>query len=354
MRKTLLLVVLLLAISVAMPIRPARAQSGGLSGLLGQVADTPAARTVIWYGSLGDLASVLKINVGTLNDVNALDTTVQRTYLLETGAQIYFSGYSGLADAAGWQQKYGINSFAISRELTVGTGKDRYGILQGAFDANAINGALGALGYQSSSAAGATIFVSPDANAPLPAVAVKSDGLLVAQADQIATLLAPATVIGGDAAYAAVASVLESGSTTPGSLISAVIYDGGYLTNTVFADLAGRISAVRSQIGLDTALPPFTTAGIGYRFDGNQRYWVIALAYSDGGAAGQAAGVLQQRLGLYTSLQAPGAPLFQGWATQVTTQQASGVSVVVAVMNAQADIPWAQTMADRDVAFLAN
>lgn len=354
MRKTLLLVLLLLAISVAMPIQPAWAQAG-LTGLLGQVADTPAARTVIWYGSLGDLAAVLKINVGTLNDVNALDTTVQRTYLLETGAQIYFSAYSGLADAAGWQQKYGINSFAVSRELTVGTGKDRYGILQGSFDANAINGALGALGYQSSSAGGATVFISPDANAPMPAVAVKSDGLLVAQGDQIAALLTPATVISTDAAYAAVASVLDSGSTTSGSLISAVIYDSGYLTNTVFADLAGKISAVRAQIGLDSLpLPPFSTAGIGYRFDGNQRYWVIALAYSDGGAASQAAGVLQQRLGVYTSLQAPGAPLFQGWATQVTTQQAGGVFVVVAVMNAQADIPWAQTMADRDIAFLAN
>jgi hypothetical protein len=238
MRKSLLVAVLLLTISLAVPIRPAWAQSG-LSGLLSQVADTPAARTVIWYGALGDLAATLNVSVGNLNDLNALDTTIRRTYLLETGTQIYFSGYSGLADAAGWEQRYGINSFAISRELTIGTGKDRYGILQGTFDANAINGALGALGYQAAAEAGATIYRSTDANAPLPAVAVKSDGLLIAQGDQIAGLLAPATVISADASYAALASVLESGSTTPGSLISAVIYVSLRWQTTLLGDRAG-------------------------------------------------------------------------------------------------------------------
>ena len=344
LRQSLVVLLLLTAIIGAGSATPVRAQSPGLDGLLSVALDTSDSRKIVWYGSLGALKNVVGINLNSLNDLNALDDKQRRVYLLETNGQLYFSQYNGLDNAGDWLQRYGINSFAIDRELTAGTGKQRYAILQGSFDAGSLGNALTAQGYQANGA----VYTTSDAKATLPALAINGGTLTVAQADTIAAVAQPAQVLGNDPSYQAIAAVLD-GNTTPGQLISAVIYDGSYLNDAILGQQKGaQFNNIRAQIGVDELpMPRYTLAAVGYRFDGTQHYWVIALAYADGGSAQQASGVIAQRLERYISMDS-GAPLFAGW----TVNASVNGNVMVATMNAQADVQWVQTMRNGDLGFL--
>jgi hypothetical protein len=341
-------VVLMLMVGVR-GASPAAAQAQSLGGLLSVALDTEDARKIVWYGSLGTLKNVVGVSLNSLDDLNNLDDRQRRLYLLETNGQLYFSAYNGLDNAGDWLQRYGINSFAIERELTAGTGRTRYGILQGGFDSGSLGNTLTAAGYQ----ANGTIFIASDAKAALPAVAVAGNTVIVAQADAIDAVAQPGQVLGNDAAYQAISAVLEDSSTTPGQLISAVIFNGNYLNSTIIGQQKGaQFNNVRGQIGVDELpMSLYSLAAVGYRFDGSQHYWVIALAYADAGAAQQANGMIAQRLGRYVSMDS-GAPLFAGWSVNSSVANISGMNVVVATMNAQADVAWVETMRNGDLGFL--
>lgn len=356
MRKALLLV-MLLVLCLGGLVTPTQAwqASGGFLALLNRAPDAPASRTQVWYGALGDLEAVMGVTVNSFEDVNAIPSRQRRIYLLETGSQAYYSAYTGFDQSAEWQQQTGINSFAIDRELTAGTGSVRFGLLQGRFDQGAITAALTASGYQSGSASGVPTLTSPEPRrATLPALALVDDLLIVAPANQLGDVIAPGQTLGADPIYAATAAALDRA--TSGVLVSAVLFDPSYLNQTVFGgELSAALNAVRGQIGVDDlALPPYALAGVGYRFDGSQRYWVVALAYAEAGAAQAATAVIGERLTRYTSLFSPGPPLFEGWTPAVGVDDGLGVPVVVAVMPATANVAWAQTMRSVDVGFLAT
>jgi hypothetical protein len=323
--------------------------SAAFKSLLDRAPDS-GTRTLVWYGALGDLEATLGVSVNSFEDFNALNARQRRAYLLETNSQAYFSPFSGLDQADVWLQQYGINSYAIDRELTVGTGRTRYGILQGTFDATVVSNALAAAGYQNSG----NFFASPDPNGDLPAIAIIGDGLIVAPANAIGNVIAPGQTLGADADYAAAAAALGSGN--GGALISAVLFDGRYLNNTVFGqDRRAQLDNIRGKIGLNEfPLPEYRLAGIGYRFDGSQRTWVVAIPYDDPGTAQAASDILAQRLRRYTSLDNPGAALFDGWEVSATVDAATGRPVAVAIMRGKADVAWVEIMRNRDVGFLAT
>lgn len=339
------MVLLLVSLSISVGLTtPAHAQASSLGGLLSLAAKTDDSRKIVWYGSLGALKSVVEINLGSIDDLNSLDDRQRRLYLLETNGQLYFSQYNGLDNAGDWLQRYGINSFAIDSELTAGTGKQRFGILQGNLDTGAIGNALAAQGYQ----ANGSIYTASDAKAALPAVAMVGNALIVGQPDTVNAVAQPTQVLGSDPNYQAISAVLDGG-TTPGQLISAVIFDGSYLNGTILAQQKGaQFNAIRASSGIDELpLPSYILAAVGYRFDGNQHYWVVALSYGDSGTAQAASGILAQRLARYVSMDS-GAPLFAGWSVTPSSQG----NVAVVTMNAQADVAWVQSMRNGDLGFL--
>src|SRR6185369_6643923 len=115
-----LLVVITILMSVLGLISPVLAQGQNrLEQLLGQVTDNEVSRTVIWYGALADLRSILGIQIKSLDDFNKLSRQQQAAYLLDFGNQVYYSPFSGMENVAQWKKTFGIDPFAIDLELTV-------------------------------------------------------------------------------------------------------------------------------------------------------------------------------------------------------------------------------------------
>src|ERR1041385_2165190 len=136
----------LLAIMVlgALPARTVNAvqnAQGSLGGLLAQVPDSTSSRTGMWYGSLGDFERLLGVTINGPSDFTKMSRQQQTAYLLDvnpTGKQIYYSSFSGLDKYANWQKTFGISSYAIDRELTVGVSPNWYAILVGQFQSSAV------------------------------------------------------------------------------------------------------------------------------------------------------------------------------------------------------------------------
>lgn len=379
----LLIAVLVLLISPVSVNSPVQAAGGPLTALLAQVPDNDVSRTVIWYGSLGDLERLLGITLKTYDDLGKLNDAQQLAYLGDIGNQVYYSAFLGLDHPVEWQQSYGINTFSVDRELTVGAAEKHYDILQGSFDSGAIKGALQKLGYKSVTVAGVPVFSIGDdyaADPAHPAQAnfnrlVVNDKMLVAAP---ATPLIQAAVSGdkkisADGAYSSLAAILENPDTISGTqLISAVLFSGPFLSDTVItADPlkaavgdtlpADQLEALRNQLGLanEKFLPRYDVSGIGYRRNETERYWVVAVGYADANAAASANGILADRLGRYGSFAQGGRKLFEGWkiASKVQPGADGKHQFVVVSMHlpaGQTDVSWVKLIAARDLGFLAT
>lgn len=343
---------------LAGPALPVAAQAGALAQLLALVPDTPASRTELWYGSLADLNESLGVQVNSREDVDKLSQQQQFDYLYEIGQQVYYSPFSGLARAPEWQATFGINSFAVARELTVGKEPEQFAILQGNFDVNAVANALSELGYQPAQVGGATIFALGGDNAMAGGAVGQMAGArynrLFVTPNQI--VAAPSTaliqsVLGGgqnlraDPSYAALAAALEGANVVPNTrLLSAALFDGTFLSRALGAT------------GQNPPLPPYQAAGIGYRRGADERAVVFALVYADPNAAAQAGEILLARLNSYVSSLQPGKPVFSGWQFDVQVREAGGVQVAVVAgrISGQTDVAWVKMVQERDIAFLAT
>jgi hypothetical protein len=344
------------SVSFSAPVR-VRAQGGGaLSQLLGSVPDSPVSRTVMWYGSLGDLENVLKIKLNSLQDFQGLGKPQQTAYLLDVGTQVYYSPFSGTEHANEWKSTFGIDTFAIDRELTVGTSPNWYGVLQGRFDAGAITQALQGLGYQPNGnvlSLGADN--ASDPNNPANQIAAASYNRLVvtdalikaAPSNAMIQAATTGNLILSDPAYNALAGTLENGGTIPNTtLLSAVLYNGSYLSDKVIgADPSG-----------EKPLPRYQTAGIGYRRDATNRYWLVALVYANAGEANAAQAILADRLPRYASLTQGGRKLFDGWKISAKVVPAGSAQVVVVSMQmpSQTDVSLTELVSTKDLGFLAT
>ncbi len=332
---------------------PAHAQSGALSRLLRQTPNTAAARTMIWFGSLGALESTLSAAVSSREDVDRLPMTQRATYLSEIGRLVYYSDYSGLARAPEWLATFGINSFAIEQELTVGRAPDQVAILEGSFDVASITAALQQLGYQAQDVNGNTIFaIGNDNSSPGGSVGnlaadklnriALSDNRIIAAASTaaLAPALSPTPNLADDPIYGALSAALDA----RGSLISAVLFDGAYAA----ANLIGNTPSAPS------GLAAYQAGGIGYYRSGTTRALTIALVYADANTAAQAGSVLIARLGSYISPEQPERPLFEGWQFSTDVQQVNGIPVLMvsANMPAESDVAWVTLVQERDLGFL--
>jgi hypothetical protein len=357
-------VLLLMVISVLITTVPARAYQAAtapLERLLSQVPDNNVSRTMMWYGSLGELERTLGIEVNSLADLQKLSQAQQIAYLLDVGKQVYYSPFSGAAQP-NWKAVFGIEPFAVERELTVGARPEWYAILQGQFASAAITKALQVLSYKPSQLGNATLFSLGGDNAPSPNTTVRrlvaenfnrllvTDQQVIAAPStaMIAAATATGTMIGSNAAYLALVRALEGQSILPNTrLLSAVLFDGQYLNGTV---LAGNRSG-------GEPVPCYQTAGLGYRRDAQNRYWIVALVYADANTANQASVNLGAQLGSFASTQQPGRMLFQGWQVDVKTAPAAGnqTHVVVATMQLpqQTDVELIDLVARKDIGFLA-
>lgn len=365
MFKRILLLLGVVAALLASVSAPAQAQGGSLSELLAQTPDNGTSRSVIWYGAPGDLEQVLGISVNSQSDVNALRKSVQLTYLYEIGNLVYYSSFIGLEYAADWQQTFAINGYTVNRELTVGgsQNQDQFAILQGSFDVNAISGALQGLGYQQAQAGNQTIWaIGADYGANSLAGArynrlFVSDSLIIAapSTNTIAQvpLLGGGTSLANDAAYSSMAAALESGGgLVQGTrLLSAVLYDGGFLTNLANRSLNG---ASPAQFGLNDPLPAYQNAAIGYHRSKTDRALLIVLVYGDENTANVAGNALVSRMQNYISTQS-GQPLFVGWQFSGGTAAIPGgaLAVVAATIPSDSDVAWVRMVQDQDIAFLA-
>src|SRR5579859_182983 len=124
-------------------ITPSVAQSPGpLSQLLARVPDSTLSRTVIRYGSLADLQSVLlSAQLTGPSDVTKLSRQKQLAYLLDvnpSAKQVYYSPFNGLDKYAAWKKIFGIDSYSVERELAVGAMPDWYSLMFGKFNSSAI------------------------------------------------------------------------------------------------------------------------------------------------------------------------------------------------------------------------
>ncbi len=385
-RRLIITAVLLLTIVGLAPYSTARAlqgASGPLETLLGQVPDNEISHTQIWYGSLGDLQQVLGVHIADLNAFRTLSQQQQQAYLLDIGKQVYYSPCLGLDRAGEWEQTFGLNPFAVEREVTVGAAPKWYCILSGSALPD-ITSKLTALGYTTSQVGSSTVYSLGADNAanpgsPVGKLALANYNRLVVSASQI--IAGPSTAmiqaatggnpIGQSPAYTALVQALEGASTVPDTqLLSAALFDGAYLADKVItadplaASLgdsanADQLQQLRSQLGLqnEKLLPRYETAGFGYRRSATARTWVIALVYKDANAANTANGILTDRLPRYQSFRQEGRKLFDGWKINGTvTPSANQLQVVLVTLElpAQTDVAWTDLFMNRDIGFLAT
>jgi hypothetical protein len=348
----MLLIVLSGLLTWGSPAQAFQAAPGPLGRLLEQVGDNQVSRTVMWYGSQADLKRVLGIQVSSLAAIQKLPKNQQAIYLMDVGKQVYYSPFSGTEQSANWKKVFGVDPFAIDRELTVGQQPNWYGILQGQFAADAIVPTLENLGYKAAQVGQATVYSLGGDNDSASQLAGSVYNRLIVKDGQI--VAAPSTAliraatnngqsIGNDPNYAAVASALESPTTVQGTqLLSAALFGRAFV----------------SKLNAANPLPPYAAAGIGYRRNQKDRFLVIALAYGDEGAADQARAILADNLGSYDSLEQQGRKLFGGWKINVTASPAADnrAPVVTATLQlpAETDIAWIELVQSRDIGFLAT
>ncbi|MCC7209492.1 MAG: hypothetical protein IT323_19440 [Anaerolineae bacterium] len=345
-------------------VQDAAAQGGPLSAMLARVPDDEAAHTVLWYGSLSDLERVLGVQIDSLDAIDQLPPDVRVNLLWEFGSQVYYSPFSGLDNPSAWASTFGLNSFNVDRELTVGADlPDQYGILEGQFDAGALAGVLATLGYQPTQVGGQTVYAlgadnASDAGNAAQYVAgprynrllVTPDTIIAAPSTaRIQPALEPGPRIADDPAYAALALALENADTGPDSLLLSAALFGG-------ETLADNARAAADEAMLSAPLPAYTAAGFGYRRGETDRSMVLALAYADQAAAEQAVSSLAARLPNYTSAVDPGRRLFDGWEAQGNVVAGPGgvfVATIIARLPDQTDVSWIGLVRDRDLGFLA-
>jgi hypothetical protein len=376
LRRLVVIAISCMALGTAYAIQnPVLALQGGGSALkqmLDQVPDSALSRTAIWYGAPGDLTHLMGIQVTSREDIDKLPAQQRVGYLFEIGLQVYYSPFSGFENSPDWNQTFGINSFAIDRELTAGAEPpNQFGILEGKFQSASIVQHLQPLGYQPTQIGSATVYSlgadnTADPNNPAQRVATSLYNRLVVSDAQI--IAAPSTAIiqavvsggkriGSDPVYAALANALEGPNTVPGTqLLSGVLFDGAYLAQKVISpDWVAQSGLSKEQLGLQNPLPSYKAAGIGYRRNAQARALVIALVYADAGSANQASTTLVDRLGRYMSLAAPDHPLFAGWKfnASVVPDGAFQVLVVTSQMPYPTDVSWVKLASSRDMLFLA-
>ncbi len=357
MSKRIMGAILLIALSGLLtwgtPVQAFQAAPGPLAQILKQVGDNEVSRTVLWYGAQADLENALGIQVSSLGDIQKLAKNKQAAYLMDVGKQVYYSPFSGVEQSANWKKVFGIDPFAIERELTVGQQPNWYGILQGQFAADSITQALTKLGYKAAPVGQATVCAdkASDPKNQANQLAGSVYNCLIISKSQI--VAAPSTALIGmatangksivaDQDYAAVVSALEDPATVPGTqLLSAALFDGGFLSKLIKAN---------PQSG--DLLPLYGAAGIGYRRDATNRFLVIALAYGDADTANQAKAALVGQLASYDSIVQPRRNLFDGWKIDVKAQS----QVVTATLQfpAETDIAWIELVQSRDIGFLAT
>jgi hypothetical protein len=365
MGKRIIGAILLIALSGLLawgtPAQAFQETPGPLAQMLGQVGDNPVSRTVMWYGSQADLERVLGIQLNSLGDFQKLPKNQQATYLMDIGKQVYYSPFSGTEQSAGWKKVFGVDPFAIERELTVGSEPNWYAILQGRFAADSIIPALTNLGYKAAQVGKATVYSlgadnASDLNNPASQLARNVYNRLVISDTQI--VAAPSTAlirtatdnsksIGDDPAYAALVSVLENPTTAPNTqLLSAALFSGSFLSQMITVD---------SQNA--NLLPRYDALGFGYRRNATDRFLVVALAYGNADTVDQAKTILADQLVSYGSPQQSGRKLFDGWKIDVTTRPSADNKwqVVTATMQlpAETDIAWIDLVQNRDIGFLA-
>jgi len=354
------LVFLVGEVALGSPVRALQGQGGALEQMLGQVPDNAVSRTAIWYGSAGDLERILGFQLSSIQDVQKLSKQQQAAYLLDLGNQVYYSQFSGAEQAANWQRTFGIDPFAIDRELTVGSQPNWYAVLNGQFASDAITQALQKLGYKASQVGQATVYSlgadnAVDQSSAAGKLAAGHYNRLIVTDKQI--IAAPSTAmiqaatgsgkaIADDPAYAALVRALEGANTVPNTqLLSAVLFDGQFLSGKVLTGIPAA-----------QPLPRYQTAGLGFRRDANNRYWVIALVYPNADTANQAKTQLTAQLGQYVSLTQRGRKLFDGWKldAKVTPSSDGNLQVVTVSMQlpAQTDVAWIDLVQNRDLGFL--
>ncbi|MFQ3536274.1 MAG: hypothetical protein SNJ58_10390 [Aggregatilineales bacterium] len=347
------LLFLLIGMLCAMWAPPAQAQNGALSNLLRQVPDNAESRSIIWFGSPGALKRTLNVQVTSREALDRLPLTQRATYLSEIGRLVYFSEQSGLARAPEWLATFGIDSFAIEQELTVGQPPSQIAVLEGAFDVNGISAALQNVGYQAQTVSGVPIFAIGDDNrAPsgivgslaadkLNRIALAPNRIVTAASSStLAAALSPAPSLAENPIYAALATGLEARSV----LICAVLFDGAFAAREL-------VGTAPSAPG---GLPAYSAGAIGYYRNGSTRTLTFALAYADPNTAEQAGTALVERLGTYISPEQPERPLFAGWQFVTEIEQSSGVSLlkVSANMPEDSDVAWVWLVQKRDLGFL--
>lgn len=364
-----LLIVITVLISVWGLVSPAQAQGANrLEQMLGQVTSNPESRTVIWYGALSDLRNILGIQIKSLDDFNKLSRQQQAAYLLDIGNQVYYSAFSGMEDVARWKKAFGIDPFAIDRELTVGTSPNWYAILQGNFPASSIAQALQKSGYKPVSGSNPPVYSTTssviDQNFYNFLVVTNNQIIAAPSSGLIQTAASPNNPIIRDAAYLALVRTLEGASTVPNTqLLSAALFGGTFLSDRLITaevesalgktmpDLPEGQPALQQQL-----LPRYQVAGVGYRRDAKDRYWVIALVYPNADDAKQADAILPGKLTNYVSQKQAGRKLFTGWKVDSKVIALNNFQVVTAVMQLpeQTDVSWTELITQRDLGFLAT
>jgi len=358
-----IMVAVLLVTALSLGGRSALAQdgSGPLAQMLNQIPDNQVSRTVIWYGSLSDLERVLGFQLNSLQDFQKLPKQQQTGYLLDVSThQIYYSGFSGIESPDDWRKTFGIDTFNVDREVTVGTAPNWYGVLQGTFDPAAVTQALQTLGYQQSQIGSAAVFSLGGDNASDPnnaanriadalynRLSVSGQRIIAAPSTAMIQAATAGNPIGSDAGYKALVRTLEGQNTVPGTtLVSAALYNGPFLSSTA------------AKVGNEPTLPRYQVAGVGYRRDATNRYWVIALVYPDADSANKASAILADRLPRYVGVsgEQAGRKLFEGWkiSAKVTPSDQFQVVTVSMQLPAQTDVALTGLLQARDIGFLAT
>jgi hypothetical protein len=382
-----IILVLIVVTAAGLPtgsVEALQSSAGAMERILAQVGDNAISRTVIMYGSLADLEKQLGFQLSNANDFKKLSRQQQTAYLLDvSGGQVYYSPFSGIDNPSDWQKMFGINTFSIDREVAVGAQPNWYAIMQGKFSGGEIGQALQAAGFQQSSVGNNTLYSLGGDNAP-PAGQIASlagaryNRIIVSDTQIIAaasTALVQAALntspsILRDPAYVAVVKALETPALASNTqLVSAAIFSGSYLSDTIItADplaasvgdsmSAADMTALRNNLGLDNVqrLPRYETAGIGYRRSARIRNWTIALVYKDAALASSASSILTNRLSRYGSFQQQGRTLFRGWkiSAKVTPNGSMQVVTVNMQLPSQTDVSWLELINQRDLGFLAT
>jgi hypothetical protein len=312
------------------------AAAGEFETLLAGVPNTPTTRIQIWYGSQKTLKDSLGLTIRSAADLSKLSVSQQAAFIKAFDGTLYASDFLGI-DETDQRAAFGIDSYQVERELTVGRSPAWYNLMEGGVQPVTVAGALTRFGYKSQAAAPGTLYTTPGPNAPAIAATLYKASYLTSSQVFFANSPELLTPLPGVANKTVPVITADPKALV---VIQAIEPDGTPLITAHLAEQSGLFY------------------GLSYTRDRNgAQRWIVARGYASQAEATAAANTLPATITNYRSVgkSYEGRQLFRGWTVKASVATLNNQAfAVVAVLTplANADLGLVPLIKERDLGFL--